>query len=184
MAFNINRNREFQSFEPGEISVQVRQKKDNRWSYDSKIKLYNSDIVYVWTNVQHNQLVYRTTSAPIYVSELLSNNNSITPDVRPNTETSSTTESNTNQCQPSLTTVRNRQVCRGELIFEDNFDASTPLWKKEIYIAPDMGDAEFVFYDDSRVMTRNGELIITAQLWNEYQRNINIRTGVLDVGSR
>lgn len=101
--------------------------------------------------VQHDQLGYRLDDKKFEVKEMFSRHSgpSITPSTKrpfnrppvsapekPATVTVVTPVQN--NCELSVTTVKGVQVCKGKLIFEENFNTfDTKKWKKEVRIGLD-----------------------------------------------
>ncbi|XP_037934118.1 gram-negative bacteria-binding protein 1-like [Teleopsis dalmanni] len=82
VAFNIKLNQPFKRFEEGQYSERVLAPTNNRWAYENQRNLQDDDVVYLWINVQHNKMVYRTTSNPIFVKSIRGN---VIPPKRQNT---------------------------------------------------------------------------------------------------
>ncbi|XP_023940922.2 beta-1,3-glucan-binding protein-like [Bicyclus anynana] len=91
-------------------------------------------------------------------------------------------------CKETVTKVVGKQVCAGDIIFEDNFDTfRTDLWQIEQYIPTDHPGHPFVSYQsltaDPNVFVRNGSLLIVPKLQEDFlERNQSIETGFLDLG--
>lgn len=93
-------------------------------------------------------------------------------------------------CQPSLTTVRGKSVCRNEIIFEEHFTGTTlsKLWKNAVQMPLDTEDAEFVSYQNlpSICSVKDGYFNIFPKLLSEIPgfSDDSVRTGTLDFGAR
>lgn len=129
---------------------------------------------------QHDKLGYRLEDKTLEVKEIHSRHSgpSITPSTKrpftrpPVTATEKlsptvTTVKSTTNCELSITTVKGIKACKGQLIFEENFNNfDSKKWKKEVRIGLDSEDAEFVTYhnnpDVSYVM--NNTLFIVPKL--------------------
>ncbi|XP_067647357.1 gram-negative bacteria-binding protein 1-like isoform X3 [Eurosta solidaginis] len=198
VAFNINRNRPFKAFEPGEFSDRIRTPaSDNRWSYESRRRLQDDDVIYIWTDVQHYKMRYRSMSPPIKVREALNGGsidelNENNPTYDNNDTTTTTMESfeidpRYDNCEESVTIMSNRLVqCKGQLIFEDNFDGTAldmSRWRYEVRLPLDTADAEFVLYDTNAELS-NGLLKIEPHLWGNDRPDADIRRGELNLGAR
>ncbi|XP_052741810.1 beta-1,3-glucan-binding protein [Bicyclus anynana] len=91
-------------------------------------------------------------------------------------------------CKETVTKVVGKQVCAGDVIFEDNFDTfRTDLWQIEQYIPTDHPENPFVSYQsltaDPNVFVRNGSLHIVPKLQEDFlEINQSIETGSLDLG--
>lgn len=191
MAFNINRNRPFKAFEQGEFSGRVSTETNNRWNFESKRPLREDDTIYIWTDVQFNKNRFRSMSSPIMVSEAPSGVigiNEIANDKTTvvTTENPPAIDRRNDNCQPALTIIRNRHACRGELIFEENFNGNelnASRWRYEVRMPLDIADAEFVLYDTNADIT-NGLLTIVPRIWGNDSPNADIRSGNLNLGVR
>lgn len=191
MAFNINRNRPFKAFEQGEFSGRVSTETDNRWIFESKRRLGDDDIIYVWTDVQFNKNRFRSMSAPILLSEKQSVDfalNEIVNGDKPvvTTEIPPAIDPRNDNCEPALTIIRNRNACRGELIFEENFNGNelnATRWRYEVRMPLDIADAEFVLYDTNAEIS-NGLLKIEPRIWGNDSPNADIRSGNLNLDAR
>ncbi|XP_052741809.1 beta-1,3-glucan-binding protein [Bicyclus anynana] len=91
-------------------------------------------------------------------------------------------------CLPSVTKVRGKQVCAGDVIFEDNFDTlQEDVWQIEQYIPTDHPENPFVSYQsltsDPNVFVREGKLHIEPKLQENLMRrnSQSIQTGTLDL---
>ncbi|XP_054731992.1 gram-negative bacteria-binding protein 1-like isoform X2 [Anastrepha obliqua] len=206
VAFNINRNRPFKAFEPGEYSHRIRTQINNLWFFETQRRLQDDDTIYVWTDVQFNKSRYRDMSTPIAVNYALrgqasqSGASTIPPmnavsqvpqsvnEIAPTTTTEEppTIDQRNDKCEPSLTTIHNRKVCRGQLIFEENFDGDqldASRWRYEVRLPLDIADAEFVLYDTNAELS-NGLLKIEPRLWGNDSPNADIQKGDLNLGAR
>ncbi|XP_017481410.1 PREDICTED: gram-negative bacteria-binding protein 1 isoform X2 [Rhagoletis zephyria] len=200
VAFNINRNRPFKGFEPGEFSGRIRTQAANQWFFESQRHLQDDDIIYVWTDVQYNKSRYRSMSSPITVRQTTpggpsQHSNEVQPAFT--TERSRVTSEEPlitskkppiigEECESSLTTIRNRNICKGQLIFEENFDGTeldSSRWRYEVRLPLDVADAEFVLYDTNAELI-NGVLKIEPRLWGNDSPDTNIRRGHLNLGTR
>lgn len=127
-------------------------KTENGWSYDNDDADFEiGDILNYWMYVQHDQLGYRLEDKKIEVKEMFSRYSgpSITPSTkRPITRppvssdkataASATSLQTPTNCELSVTTVKGVKVCKGKLIFEENFNTfDTKKWKKEVRIGLD-----------------------------------------------
>ncbi|XP_050336421.1 gram-negative bacteria-binding protein 1 isoform X1 [Bactrocera neohumeralis] len=192
VAFNVNRNRPFKAFEQGEFSGRVSTETNNRWIFEIKRRLREDDTIYIWTDVQFNKNRFRSMSSPIMVSEVPSvviAINEIVNDKKPTvitTETPPAIDPRNDNCEPTLTIIRNRNACRGELIFEENFNGNelnATRWRYEVRMPLDIADAEFVLYDTNAEIT-NGMLKIEPRIWGNDNPDADIRRGNLNLGVR
>lgn len=206
MAFNVNRNRIFSGFEQGEFSGQVRAPQHGRWQYDFvRGELRAQDTLYIWTNVQHGSAIYRDQGQPQKVCQLSGSHLiddcgdnaestrtlEITTEyakdnVRKKTTASSSTLSASGACNAASTETLvspapQKPLCRGQLIFEENFDElNDTRWLHEVRAPLDSTDAEFVLYD-GRASVRAGQLIIEPKLWSNYRPDLDITQAHLDL---
>lgn len=71
VAFNVNRNRNFTSFNQGQFNVRITQPQDGRWSADfNSGALRAQDVLYLWTSVQHEKALYQDLVQPLKVCSL------------------------------------------------------------------------------------------------------------------
>lgn len=196
VAFNVNRNQNFTGFKPGEFSAQVRDPQDGRWQYDfEKVTLRAQDTLYVWTNVQHGSAIYRDQGQPQHVCDLAGNHlpEGCTKKAETTTESDITvtfrgTTASPLSCQEGSETVMSpapaTPLCRGQLIFEENFDQlNESRWLHEVRAPLDSKDAEFVLYD-GKVRLRDGQLVIEPKLWSSYRADLDITHSQLDLSQR
>ncbi|KAH8410736.1 hypothetical protein KR222_002191, partial [Zaprionus bogoriensis] len=205
VAFNVNRNRNFAGFEQGEFSGQVRAPQDGRWQYDFvRGTLRAHDILYIWTNVQHGSAIYRDQGQPQQVCQLSGSH--LPADCRDSagqspdlsTETGNdafrgtiatlTSASTSSTCKDSAETLMSpapvKPLCRGQLIFEENFEQlNETRWLHDVRAPLDTTDAEFVLYD-GRARVRAGQLIIEPKLWSSYRPDLDITQSHLDLSER
>ncbi|KAM8708590.1 hypothetical protein ACLKA7_015545 [Drosophila subpalustris] len=196
VAFNVNRNRNFTGFEQGEFSAQVREPQNGRWQFDFvRATLRAQDTLYVWINVQHGRAIYRDKGQPQNVCDLAGNH---LPEGCTNTA-AETTESHNSvnykvttatpfSCQEGTETVMSpapaTPLCKGQLIFEENFDQlNETRWQHEVRAPLDSTDAEFVLYD-SKARVSDGQLIIEPKLWSSYRPDLDITRAELNLAER
>lgn len=162
------------------------------------------DTLYIWTNVQHGSAIYRDQSPPLKVCQLSGSH--LPDDCEDNTQTIRTHEiatanslnttkttaslsSTSSDCkEPSAETLVSptpqKPLCRGQLIFEDNFEElNESRWLHEVRAPLDSTDAEFVLYD-GRASVRGGQLIIEPTLWSSYRPDLDITQAHLDLSER
>lgn len=190
MAFNVNINKEFRSFESGQLTGLANMPQNERWSYEFNRNLQDSDIIYIWLAVQHNRLVFRDMKDPISVGAFRSGNKNFIITTTPRTTTTETVTEETSTikkpidatkiCSTSITELQNpRNFCKGDLIFEDNFNIfNEEYWTNEVLIPPTTNDAEFVLYNGTFGI--EGDLLkINANL-----NDRNIKKDSIDLGER
>ncbi|XP_017842219.1 gram-negative bacteria-binding protein 1 [Drosophila busckii] len=202
VAFNVNRNRNFTGFEQGEFSAQVRESQNGRWQHDfvrSVIRAH--DILYIWTNVQHGALIYRSPGQPQEVCQLsgehLPAECTYSGESTAYQQPESTTENGITKvlpndvrshCQQTSITIVSpapeKPICKGELVFEDNFDSlNDSCWLHEVRAPLDSTDAEFVLYD-GKARVHNAQLIVEPRLWSSYRPDLHITNAHLDLSDR
>lgn len=201
VAFNVNRNRNFTGFEQGEFSGQVRTPQHGRWQYDFlRGELRAQDTLYIWINVQHGSAIYRDQAEPQKVCGL--SGDYLPDDCDNDAQTSRTLETTTEKaknksqktstisdCKESSTETLvspspQMPLCRGQLIFEENFEQlNESRWLHEVRAPLDATDAEFVLYD-GRASVRGGQLIIEPTLWSNYRPDLDITQAHLDLSER
>ncbi|XP_004535535.1 gram-negative bacteria-binding protein 1 isoform X1 [Ceratitis capitata] len=198
VAFNVNRNRPFKAFEQGEFSGRVSAAIDGRWVFENQRRLRDDDTIYVWTDVQYNNKRFRAMSTPLAVNQSSLGVSADIPQDNPVDKPTSTSEPSIStenpppidqrddKCLPALTFIRNRNLCKGELVFEENFDGNelnATRWRYEVRLPLDIADAEFVLYDTNAEIS-NGYLKIEPRIWGNDSPNADIRRGSLNLGVR
>lgn len=186
----MNINKPFKSFESGQLSGLVGMPKNHQWSHEFERSLDDTDLVYVWLAVQHNKVVFRNKQGPFIIGAIRDPNfklpeaiteepDTVTPATEPDTQPS---EPNGNkQCMTSITElpVGDNKHCKGDLLFEDNFDNfNNRRWTNEVRLPVDSTDFEFVLYNGT-AYAENGVLKIPATLYPG-----NITTGTIALGNR
>lgn len=179
--FNVNVNRKFEKFEVGQYYGIANLEYNNNeptiannhnkiWSFHVKRNTNMNDVVYAWIAVQYNNRYFNKPLPPLaFGSETYSESSS-----KPST-------ANNKNCQPSITEIyrRRQSLCKGELLFDENFDEfDRNIWNEEIRIPLAQYDAEFVLYNGT-THVRDGNLEINAQLYFD-----DIRHGSIDLGTR
>ncbi|EDV98027.1 gram-negative bacteria-binding protein 1 [Drosophila grimshawi] len=189
--FNVNRNRNFTDFEEGEFKAQVRKPQDGRWQHDFvRAPLRAHDTVYIWTNVQHGNAIYRDQALPQQVCQLAGDYLPANCTLRISTPRSNLVHvtSPSLPCGEESETVVSppptNPTCKGKLIFEEDFDTlNESLWLHEVRAPLDNADAEFVLYD-GKARIRSGQLIIEPKLWSSYRPDLHITNAHLDLSDR
>lgn len=170
MNFHININKEFRSFEDGQLSGFARDVSDNnQWSCEFPIVLQDTDVVYLWLTVLYKSLIYRTRQGPILAKNIpaISTETSHIPfgnfDI--STSTSDVPVKLVPVCLPTITRIGSGEnYCKGDIVFEDNFDWTlSNRWTNEVRIPLDINDAEFVVYNGTAIV-ENGVMKIRATL--------------------
>ncbi|KAL1491801.1 hypothetical protein ABEB36_012344 [Hypothenemus hampei] len=162
--------------EGGTFSRDITKAKNGRWTfYDTQAKLNVGDILYYWTYVDYfdgeRKLGYARDDEEFVVKELLP---------KPGASTTSTTSTTTtprptpetrfpdNECQNSVTTVGNKNQCKGNLIFSSDFSNLKQIrnkWNVQRKFATEP-DYEFVIYEDNpqTLSVQNNHLIVSPIL--------------------
>ncbi|XP_065362114.1 gram-negative bacteria-binding protein 1-like [Calliphora vicina] len=190
VGFNVNINKEFRSFETGQLTGMASEPIYEKWTAEFDKALKDTDLVYVWLAVQHNRLIFRDKQEPISVEAFKAGN----PNYRISTTTESggdiSTDTSTKKnidvnlenkiCRPTVTQVPKSfggPYCRDDLIFSDNFDTlNTKYWTNEIRFPPTIDDAEYVLYNGS-LAVEDGVLKIEAYLNDQHLRQDSIDLG-------
>lgn len=201
MAFNVNRNRNFTDFEEGEFSAQVREPEDGRWQHDfERTALRAHDTLYIWTNVQHGNVIYRDKSLPQPVCQLSGKNlpaecsmspyqhqNRGTTTVKNDAVYNGSTSKSLSCAEESETMMSpppSQPLCKGQLIFEEEFEnLNESRWLHDVRAPLDSTDAEFVLYD-GKARVQGGQLIIEPKLWSSYRPDLHIINAHLDLSDR
>lgn len=188
-AFHAKINEPLNGREGGTFSRDITRARDGRWTfYDPQAKLKVGDTIYYWTYVDYfdgeRKLGYVNDDREFVVQELIQltgngqghgqghgqgNNKKTTetPIIVPTTDTPPIrTDAPPVQCNAySQTTVKGKHVCKGQLIFEDNFlTLDRKKWKTENKISGP--DYQFVIYMDfpDNVGVKNNNLYLKPTL--------------------
>nr|XP_008191497.1 PREDICTED: beta-1,3-glucan-binding protein isoform X2 [Tribolium castaneum] len=163
--------------EGGTFSRDITKAKHGRWTfYDPYAKLKIGDTIYYWTYVDYfdgkNKLGYTKDDQEFVVRQLLDKEKSPAnpPVKKPEPEIEERLPSG---CKASATISKQKKMCKGEEIFNENFENLKPeLWNREIKYAG-KPDFEFVLYTDRKeiLSVNNNELtirpIFTEQLFGK-----------------
>lgn len=183
--FHGRTNRVLKVNEPGEIHGEVTQPdKDGRWTFlDDDKRLVIGDVLNYWIYVQHRGIGYRLESQKFTVQ-------AFDTEVQPNLVLLEKPLPPPLICELSLTTKANGEsVCKGSVIFEDNFDTvDFAKWEPVTRFSSDYEDAEFNSYQNrsGNYYARNGMLVIAPTLQSKVAGfdESQIRIGKLDFGTR
>nr|AXS59132.1 glucan-binding protein 3 [Leguminivora glycinivorella] len=180
-AFHGNLNQEMNGLEGGQWSRDITKAVNGRWTFrDRDAQLKIGDKIYFWTYVIKNGLGYRQDNGEWTVTEFVyengtkadpGNNPIYQPDKPLPTPVQPTQPPPTQPpptCKPSPTVVLGKTVCKGEVIFSEEFDKSAvkdlKLWEGENKF-PDEPDYPFNVYMTKGTMElENGQLIISPKL--------------------
>uniref|UniRef100_A0A2A4JH28 Uncharacterized protein n=1 Tax=Heliothis virescens TaxID=7102 RepID=A0A2A4JH28_HELVI len=184
-AFHGNLNREMNGLEAGEWSRDITKPKNGRWTFrDRNAELKIGDTVYFWTYVIKDGLGYRQDNGEWKVTGYVDDAESpINPSEVPSLPTSSASRPSTSRpslgagsaapasqinaeypCEISVSKVNVPGfVCKGQLLFEDNFNSGIEkgkIWTPEIMF-PGEPDFPFnVYLNDRNLHVRDGRLLI------------------------
>ncbi|KAH8234640.1 hypothetical protein KR032_001006 [Drosophila birchii] len=197
VAFNVNRNRNFTSFNQGQFNVRLTEPQNGSWSSEfNSGSLRAQDVLYLWTSVQHEKALYQDLVQPLKVCSLggdylpkgCSSDEDLTDDNQLNTEDSASEPPSPSVCEPSISTVSppiaGVPICKGQLLFEENFDElNETLWLHEVRLPLDTKDAEFVLYD-GKAKADDGQLVMEPLLWSSYRPDLSINNARLDLAER
>ncbi|GLV44857.1 Gram-negative bacteria binding protein 3 [Carabus blaptoides fortunei] len=178
-AFHAKINEPMNGREGGTFSRDITRAKDGRWTfYDPQAKLKVGDTIYYWTYADYHdgerKLGYVNDDREFVVTELIQLNGkgpgkktTPTPPIYvTNTPSVVTTVTPPIQCSVfSQTTVNGNYACKGQLIFEDNFQTlNQKKWKTENKISGP--DYQFVIYMNfpENVGVRNNLLYLKPTL--------------------
>ncbi|KAJ0178106.1 hypothetical protein K1T71_005929 [Dendrolimus kikuchii] len=174
-AFHGKLNEEMEGLEAGQWARDITRPKNGQWIFNDKnAQLKLGDKIYFWTYVIKDGLGYRQDNGEWTVTEFVDDQgrvvtNPVTPPPRPTP--SPVTPSPTPEtprpeptCQPTSTEVPGRIVCRGELIFSEEFEQTNPNdiqnWQSEVKF-PSEPDFPFnVYLPDDTVSVQGGSLVI------------------------
>lgn len=199
VGFHVNINTPIGLLQPGQFDADITSPTNGRWTYDITNAFVDpGDKISFWIHVQYGNYAFRKLGSEI-VSDTFVNISELDPQTRappPSPSPSPSPQPITNTpsfdfipgCEPSQTTVDRKTVCKGELIFEDDFDTlNWTKWKREVRIPLYSDDADFVSFQkrDENCYVSNGVLHIVPNLLSEVPgfNESSIRTGKLDLGA-
>ncbi|XP_005187613.2 gram-negative bacteria-binding protein 1 [Musca domestica] len=186
VAFNVNINKAFSSFEAGQLSGLVGMPKNGKWTHEFRRSLSDSDVIYIWLAMQYDGVIFRDRQGPFSVAAIRNGDPNIMAITTSSTTTTPTTTTttpvpspssgdenrvnNTQNCFDSQTELphgdNKHKHCKGDLLFEENFDnLDDSRWINEVRIPIRTTDDEFVFYNGTAYVD-NGILKITPTLYN------------------
>lgn len=168
--------------QPGDLVGEVIKPTNGRWVYENrKFFLEPGQTIYYWIHVQHESRGYRLTDKQYRVGSGSGSQEPVTTPTKPTSPPET--------CGETKTTVRGRNVCQGELIFEDNFNIlNSTAWRREVRIPLDVDDADFVMYDDKpdNCYITEGKLYIQPNRIEDIPGydEIKIRSGEINFGEK
>lgn len=142
-AFHGKRNAEFTGSEPGDMYGDALRSTNGRWVYENtQNQLNTDDVLHYWVYVQHGVLAYRLEDqkhkigdidARTPVDDVLVTLQPSAPPITPVTD--SPTTAPVFDCKRTISTVRGRMSCAGELVFDERFDDNIHRkWQPEVRI--------------------------------------------------
>ncbi|KAJ8877940.1 hypothetical protein PR048_022399 [Dryococelus australis] len=164
-AFHGNVNKPMEGLEGGHLSRDILKPKEGRWVFeDPRVRLKLNDTIYYWLYVQVDGLGYRRDDQKWVVTKLVDAANPPAPG--PGPTPGPTPGPAPVECGTTTTTVNGQTSCRGQLLFEDNFDnLDLSKWGYDVRIA---GSPEYEFVTYARnaenSFTKNGILHIKPTL--------------------
>lgn len=175
-------NRAMKLNEPGELHGDVTSAgPDGRWTYLAvNRQLVIGDVIHYWIYVQHNGLGYRLENQEFTVREF---NKAFQTNIIYKEETIPPPP----KCELSETRVNGEFVCRGSVVFEDNFETvDFSKWEPITKFSSDSEDAEFNSYQNrsENYYVRNSMLVIAPTLQTTVAGfdERRIKVGTLDFG--
>ncbi|ERL92074.1 beta-1,3-glucan-binding protein [Dendroctonus ponderosae] len=199
-ALHAKINEEMNGREAGTFSRDITKAKDGRWTfYDSQAKLAVGDTLYFWTFVDYfdgeRKLGFVRDDQFFTITELLPKPGAKpppapVPTVTPVTKSPSIDTGSNGGCKVSTTTVKGKNSCRGQLIFDSSFDQfaknKANLWtiQRKFATGPDY---EFVIYEDNPIVlsVENSRLAITPILTDSlYGEGFVVRPEGFDLGEK
>ncbi|XP_055856168.1 uncharacterized protein LOC129919334 [Episyrphus balteatus] len=199
VGYHININKPIALLQPGDYAADITNPTDGRWIFDiTNAFIDPGHKINFWIHVQYGSYAFRKLGSEIASGDAVNISeptfeSTSRPTSRPtNRPTSSTIPLEEDpiigSCEESKTTMDRKSVCKGELIFEDNFNSlNWTKWKREVKIPLYSDDAEFVSFQtrDENCYVSNGQLHIVPNLLSEVPgfSESSIRTGKLDLGS-
>ncbi|KAJ9575890.1 hypothetical protein L9F63_007202, partial [Diploptera punctata] len=191
-AFHGNINKDFDGLEAGEMAKDVIKPKNGRWVFqDDRVRLKAGDVVYYWLHVIYEDLGYNKLDQKFTVTEFVDAGGQI---VKPDTSAPQPVPQPAPQpplpqvppqvCEQTKTIVNGRQACKGQLIFEEDFNnLDHSKWEHDVRIA-DTPDSEFVVYtdDSANSFVQNGILHVKPTLTSDKKNGRNIGRSTLCTG--
>ncbi|XP_073843544.1 gram-negative bacteria binding protein 1 [Musca autumnalis] len=181
VAYNVNINKAFSAFEAGQLSGLVGMPRDQLWTHEFQRSLADSDVIYIWLAIQHDRVIFRDKQGPFSVGAIRRGDLNIIADTTSSTTTTTTTTTESPQQPPLSNRVDdkdcfasqtelpqgNNKHCKGDLLFEDNFDRlDEHRWINEVRIPiRTTTDDEFVMYNGTAYVD-GGVLKITPTLYD------------------
>ncbi|XP_072947127.1 beta-1,3-glucan-binding protein-like [Epargyreus clarus] len=170
-------NREIDWNDVGTISAEVESPTNGFWTYqDDSVALKVGDVINYNVHVSRNRKGYQRNNLKYTITELVDPDGGASQPSQPSPApvttsqpaTVATSAPPTGNCRPTATEVKDRNVCSGQVIFEDNFDTlREDLWNIEQYL-PLGPDFPFVSYQRPKngpmVSVENGFLRIEPKL--------------------
>lgn len=188
-AVHININKELEYLEAGQIARDVVKRRGDRWVYEDKnLRLRAGDKLYFWLYVIVDGLGYRLDNQEYIVENLLPSQSTPTVGIPKPTNPpriDSVTDSSVSQpsCKPGYTTVSGKEVCKGDIIFFEQFQntvgwGSSNNWTSEVQV-PRTAESYFVVMDKTNRQVENGFLVMEPSLLEEKYNDNFIRNGYL-----
>ncbi|XP_034239467.1 beta-1,3-glucan-binding protein 1-like isoform X3 [Thrips palmi] len=183
-AFHGNVNKPLHNLEAGEMSVDVTAKKAGRWEYfNENRRLKAGDVINYWVWIQVDRKGYQRLGLSHRITELVplgvdSQSNEPPPAARPGRPTGPT-----HTCELSATHVNGRPACKGEVVFEENWNSlDRRKWSHEVKISGSP-DFEFCIYAQhpENTFVKNGWLHLKASLTNDKYGDDFVRKGNLQL---
>lgn len=191
VSFNIKINQRINLYQPGDFAAIITERTGDVWAFDNiNTKIKTGDVINYWVHVRFgNGKNLREVGNAVVTA-----NSVEIPNICQAAEESSPQQcpavgSASPECEKSPTTMGGKQVCKGELIFEDNFDKlDWSKWSREVRIPQSSDDGQFVMFLDKpkNCYVKNGELHITPSLSTDIWGNDvkRMRSGEFNLGAQ
>nr|ATU82852.1 secreted Beta-GRP-like protein [Pristhesancus plagipennis] len=180
-AVHLNVNKEMFTLEAGQVAVDVVKRKGDRWVYENdSLRIRPGDKLYFWLYVIYDRLGYRTDFQEYTVPGDLPSKE--IEKVAPAPASPSTEKT---RCQLSDTMVSGKEVCKGDVVFYEEFDSSpgwglNNKWSSEVELpGRDSEETYFVVLDNSNAIVEKGFLSIKPTLTEEKYGDNFVKAGHL-----
>ncbi|XP_055903003.1 beta-1,3-glucan-binding protein-like [Eupeodes corollae] len=186
VSFNVKINQRINLYQPGDFAAIIKERTNDVWAFDNINTIVKpGDEINYWVHVRFGNGknlrevgIVPVTSKSVEILNFC-----------PEKSQECAASSDKLECKLSATTVGGKQVCKDELIFEDNFETlDWTKWSREIRIPQSSDDGQFVMFLDKpkNCHVKNGQLHIIPSLSSEVLgKDVKrIRNGEYNLGAQ